>query len=70
MLGFYVYVVVVDTPPLHCIPTEYLQGDVFKWLRQFKEMGLIKEFGVSIETVEDGLLCILYSGNTTVISVF
>ncbi|MEM8674356.1 MAG: aldo/keto reductase [Cyanobacteria bacterium P01_G01_bin.67] len=49
----------IDLLQLHCIPTEVLrQGAVFDWLRQLKQEGLIKEFGASVETIEEGLLCI------------
>lgn len=49
----------IDLLQLHCIPTEVMrQGAVFDWLRQLKQEGLIKEFGASVETVEEGLLCI------------
>ena len=53
----------LDLLQLHCIPTEYLrQGDVFDWLREFKEEGLIKHFGASVETVEEGLICLEQEG--------
>jgi len=43
---------------LHCIPKQYLQeGDIFDWLRELKQEGLIKHFGASVETVEEGLIC-------------
>lgn len=53
----------LDLLQLHCIPTEILrQGDVFDWLRQLKEDGLIKEFGASVESVEEGLICMKQEG--------
>ncbi|WP_445738440.1 aldo/keto reductase [Mariniflexile sp.] len=49
----------LDLLQLHCIPTQYLkEGDVFNWLRELKEEGLIKHFGASVETVAEGLICI------------
>ena len=48
----------LDLVQLHCIPTEELRkGDVFEWLRELKNEGLIKHFGASVESVEEGLLC-------------
>ena len=53
----------LDLLQLHCIPTEVMQqGDVFNWLRDFKSEGLIKTFGASVESVEEGLLCMQQEG--------
>ncbi len=47
---------------LHCIPTEELKkGEVFDHLRKLKDEGLIKHFGVSVETVEEALICLKHS---------
>lgn len=44
---------------LHCVPTDVLKrGDVFDHLRQLKSEGLIKEFGVSVETMEEAKICL------------
>jgi len=44
---------------LHCIPTEELRkGEVFDHLRKLQSEGLIKHFGVSVETVEEALICL------------
>ncbi|WP_053977257.1 aldo/keto reductase [Mangrovimonas xylaniphaga] len=53
----------LDLLQLHCIPTiEMQKGDVFDWLRDFKSEGLIKTFGASVESVEEGLLCLEQEG--------
>ncbi|WP_053992866.1 aldo/keto reductase [Mangrovimonas sp. TPBH4] len=53
----------LDLLQLHCIPTAEMQkGDVFDWLRDFKNEGLIKTFGASVESVEEGLLCLEQEG--------
>ena len=53
----------IDLLQLHCIPTEVLRkGDVFDWLRKVKEEGLIKHFGASVETVEEGHICLEQEG--------
>jgi len=53
----------LDLLQLHCIPTDVLRdGAVFDWLRRFKEEGLVKHFGASVETIEEGLLCIEQDG--------
>lgn len=49
----------IDLLQLHCIPTSVLKkGDIFNWLRKLKKEGLIKEFGASVETIEEGLICL------------
>jgi aryl-alcohol dehydrogenase-like predicted oxidoreductase len=50
---------------LHCVPTEVLrQGYVFDWLREQREEGLIARWGASVETVEEGLICLEQEGLT------
>jgi len=44
---------------LHCIPTEELKkGEVFDHLRRLQSEGLIKHFGVSVETAEEAFICL------------
>ncbi len=53
----------LDLIQLHCIPTEELKkGEVFDWLRKLKEEGLIGAFGASVETVEEGMICMREEG--------
>ena len=56
---------------LHCIPTEELRrGDVFDHLRTLQSEGLIRHWGVSVETVEEGLLCLEQPGLTSLQIIF
>ena len=51
----------LDLLQLHCIPHKVLQeGAIFDWLRGLKSEGLIKEFGASVESVEEGLTCLAH----------
>jgi aryl-alcohol dehydrogenase-like predicted oxidoreductase len=53
----------LDLLQLHCIPPEVLRkGAVFDWLRKLKQEGLIRQFGASVETVAEGLLCLEQDG--------
>jgi len=53
----------LDLVQLHCIPTEVLlDGAIFDWLRDFQSEGLIKHFGASVESVEQGLICLGQDG--------
>ena len=53
----------LDLLQLHCIPQTVLQkGEVFDWLRKLRQDGLIKEFGASVESIAEGLLCMEQEG--------
>lgn len=61
----------LDLIQLHCIPTEELRkGDVFEHLRTLKTQGKIKAFGVSVETVEEGLVCLEQDDVTSLQVIF
>ncbi|MCJ7717659.1 MAG: aldo/keto reductase [Anaerolineales bacterium] len=62
---------VLDLIQLHCIPVEALvEGAVFEWLRALKAEGKIRHFGASVETVEEGLLCLNAEGITSLQIIF
>ncbi len=49
----------LDLVQLHCIPFGDIQrGEVFEWLAEFQQEGLIRNFGASVETVEEALYCL------------
>ena len=49
----------LDLVQLHCVPTDVLKkGEVFDSLRTLKKEGLIKQFGVSVETMEEAEICL------------
>ncbi len=53
----------LDLVQLHCIPTSELRkGEVFDWLRKLKHEGLIKNFGASVESIEEGEICLEQEG--------
>ncbi len=61
----------LDCLQLHCVPIEELKkGDVFAWLRAFKSEGLIKEFGASVETIEEGRVCLEQEGLASLQVIF
>ena len=54
---------VIDLIQLHCVPTEVLKnGAIFNWLRTLKKEGKIHHFGASVESVEQGLICLKEEG--------
>lgn len=61
----------LDLVQLHCVPFELLkQGEVFGWLDEFKSDGLIRHYGASVETVEEGLFCLQQPGIATLQIIF
>jgi aryl-alcohol dehydrogenase-like predicted oxidoreductase len=61
----------LDLLQLHCIPMDVMrEGAVFDWLRRLRDEGLIKTFGASVETVEEGLLCMEQEGITSLQVIF
>jgi aryl-alcohol dehydrogenase-like predicted oxidoreductase len=50
---------VIDLIQLHCIPFEVLKdGEVFEQLRELKREGKIRNFGVSVESMEEADFCV------------
>jgi aryl-alcohol dehydrogenase-like predicted oxidoreductase len=53
----------LDLTQLHCIPSEILaQGEVFEHLRELKREGKIRDFGVSVESMDQADLCVRQEG--------
>ncbi|PTI68430.1 aldo/keto reductase [Staphylococcus succinus] len=51
----------IDLFQIHCPATDILKdGSVFKVLDQLTEERLIRHYGVSVESVEEGLICLEY----------
>jgi len=61
----------LDLLQLHCVPTSILRrGEIFDWLRTLQQEGLIAHFGASVESVEEGLLCLEQPGITALQVIF
>lgn len=56
---------------LHCVPPAVLrEGRVFDWLREQQRDGLIERFGASVESVEEGLVCLEQEGLASLQIIF
>jgi aryl-alcohol dehydrogenase-like predicted oxidoreductase len=56
---------------LHCIPTEELRsGKVFRNLQKLRDEGLIENWGVSVETSEEALMCLEQEGLASLQIIF
>ena len=61
----------LDLTQLHCIPTaELRRGDVFDNLRRLQQEGKIKRFGVSVESMEEALICLEQEGLASLQIIF
>lgn len=61
----------LDLTQLHCVPTEVLrQGHVFEWLRELQQEGLIERWGASVESSEEGMICLEQDGLASLQVIF
>ncbi|WP_164667844.1 aldo/keto reductase [Virgibacillus doumboii] len=61
----------IDLYQIHCPPMEILQnGRVFEALEKLKEQGKICYYGVSVETVEEGLYCLDHTNASSLQVIF
>jgi aryl-alcohol dehydrogenase-like predicted oxidoreductase len=61
----------LDLTQVHCPPTELLQeGELFDWLRTLKQEGKIKQFGLSVETMEEAQICLKQEGIASLQIIF
>jgi len=48
----------IDLAQLHCIPREVLfDGEVFTWMQELVSEGLIKNYGASVEMIDEARFC-------------
>lgn len=53
----------LDLTQVHCPPEHVLkEGAMFDWLRTLKQEGKIQRFGVSVETMDQAMLCLEQAG--------
>jgi len=61
----------LDLIQLHCIPRDVMaDGAVFDTLRDLKRQGKIGDFGASVESVEEGLICLEQEGIASLQVIF
>jgi aryl-alcohol dehydrogenase-like predicted oxidoreductase len=64
-------VATIDLAQLHCVPTAVLRnGAVFGWMDELKAEGLVRHWGASVETIEEGLICLEQPGCATLQIIF
>ncbi|WP_196259361.1 aldo/keto reductase [Pelagibacterium limicola] len=61
----------LDLVQIHCVPRDVLaDGEIFTWLEDFVVEGLIRHYGASVETVEEGFLCLEHKGLSSLQIIF
>lgn len=61
----------LDLTQVHCPPTDLLKkGAMFDWLRTLKREGKIKQFGVSVESMEEAQICLQQEGLASLQIIF
>ena len=61
----------LDLAQLHCIPIEVLRdGEIFTWLDDMRTAGMVRHWGASVQTVEEGLLAMRSDTCTTLQTIF
>ena len=61
----------LDLAQLHCVPTPVLRdGAIFRWMDELKAEGLVRPWGASVETIEEGLICLEQPGCATLQIIF
>lgn len=61
----------LDLTQLHCVPTEVLrEGKVFSWLETLRADGKIRQFGASVESMEEAQICLEHEGLASLQIIF
>lgn len=61
----------LDLVQLHCIPVDVLrQGEVFGWLEEMQQEGIIRSWGASVESVEEARICLDQPGLASLQIIF
>lgn len=56
----------LDLAQLHCLPQPVLEdGEIFTIMDDLRDEGLMRHYGASVESVEQGLLCMRHDGVAT-----
>jgi aryl-alcohol dehydrogenase-like predicted oxidoreductase len=62
---------VLDLAQLHCIPIDVLRdGEIFNIMDDVRDAGMVRHWGASVETVEQGMLCLAADGCASLQTIF
>ena len=61
----------LDLTQLHCLPPDVMaRGEIFEHLRELKREGKIRDFGASVESMDEALLCLRQEGLASLQIIF
>jgi aryl-alcohol dehydrogenase-like predicted oxidoreductase len=61
----------LDLTQLHCVPPDVLQrGEVFEHLRELRREGKIRDFGASVESMDEAQVCLKQEGLVSLQIIF
>ncbi len=60
----------LDLVQLHCLPLDVMRGEVWGNFERLKSVGLIQNFGASVESVEEALFCIHHTSCASLQVIF
>lgn len=61
----------LDLAQLHCVPTAVLKdGDLLSWMEEFQDQGLIRQFGTSVETIDEALFSLTHPKLASIQTIF
>jgi len=61
----------IDLAQLHCVPRGVLEaGEILDWMAGFQDDGLVRQFGASVETVDEALVAIRHPRLATLQIIF
>jgi aryl-alcohol dehydrogenase-like predicted oxidoreductase len=61
----------LDLAQLHTIPTAVMaDGEIFNIMDDLRDEGLMRHYGASVESVEEGMICLGHEGVTTLQIIF
>ena len=61
----------IDLAQLHCVPPKVLEaGELLSWMEDFQDEGLIRQFGASVETIDEALFAARHPRLTSLQIIF
>jgi aryl-alcohol dehydrogenase-like predicted oxidoreductase len=61
----------LDLAQIHCIPIDVLRdGEIFTWLDDMRDTGMLRHWGASVQTVEEGMLALRADTCTAIQTIF
>jgi aryl-alcohol dehydrogenase-like predicted oxidoreductase len=61
----------IDLAQLHCVPPRVLEaGELLSWMEDFQDDGLIRQFGASVETIDEALFAARHPRLTSLQIIF